>query len=527
MDYWAKPGLDRRQTLLMYPTLDDSVSGEHPVRLLDEILQACDWSAWEAEYNCSRGQPPIPPRVMAGAILYGLMRRIRSSRQLEYACGHNIDFLWLVEGRSIDHDTFCKFRTRFKEPLKKLFKEVGRLAMSMGLIQLMEVAFDGTRVKANASRFHTWTAAKVETMLLELEKQAEGMLNEADAADSAETATWSENTGALPPELADGVKRREKLRAVLAKLQAADAVRKLDGTDPKKNPVQLAPADTDARLMPNKEGGYAPNYTPTAAVDGTSGFIVDCNVIDTPKENQELLGSVDRITEDFERSPAKMSADGAFGTIVNLEGMEARQVDFYTPVESPLPEPGNPAFRDDPSIPVPEADWPKLPRNANKKLAKSCFVYDEKTDQYHCPMGKSMSYEYTKKQPRADGQVILRIYRCTQCANCLLATECLDQKSKHGRTVSRDGSEPLRAKMSAKLKSESGRKTYHRRMHIAETPFAILKCVMGIRQFLLRGLEKVRMEWLWACTAYNLKKLTKAKALLRTAMATEGVRAET
>ena len=523
MDYWAKPGLDRRQTLLMYPTLDDSISGDHPVRLFDEILQVCDWSVWEAEYDGGRGQPPIPPRIMAGAILYGLMRRIRSSRQLEYACGHNIDFLWLVEGRSIDHDTFCKFRTRFKGPLKELFKEVGRVAMNMGLIRLVEVAFDGTRVKANASRFRTWTAAKVETMLLELEKQAEGMLNEADAADSAEAATWSENTGTLPPELSDSVKRREKLREVLEKLQAADAVRKLDGTDPKKNPVQLAPADTDARLMPNKEGGYAPNYTPTAAVDGTSGFIVDCNVIDTPKENQELLDSVDRITGDFKRQPGKVLADGAFGTIVNLKGMEERQVDFYTPVESPLPEPGNPAFRDDPSIPVAEADLPKLPRNANKKLAKSCFVYDEKMDQYHCPMGKPMFYEYTKKQHRAAGQVNLRIYRCPRCTNCPLATACLDQKSKHGRTVSRDGSEPLRAKMSAKLKTEPGRKTYHQRMHIAEMPFAILKGVMGLRQFLLRGLEKVRTEWLWACTAYNLKKLTRVKAILRAITAAEGL----
>jgi transposase len=80
MEYWAKPGLDRRQTLLIYPTLDDCISDDHPVRMLDEILQACDWSAWEAEYHGGRGQPPIPPRVMAGAILYGLMRRIRSSR---------------------------------------------------------------------------------------------------------------------------------------------------------------------------------------------------------------------------------------------------------------------------------------------------------------------------------------------------------------------------------------------------------------------------------------------------------------
>jgi transposase len=149
MDYWAKAGLDRHQTLLMYPTWDDSISDGHPVRLFDEVLQACDWSAWEAEYHGSRGQAPIPPRIMAGAILYGLMRCIRSSRQLEYACGHNIDFLWRVEGRSIDQDTFCRFRTRFQGPLKKLFQEVGRVAMHLGLIQLVEVAFDGTRVKAN------------------------------------------------------------------------------------------------------------------------------------------------------------------------------------------------------------------------------------------------------------------------------------------------------------------------------------------------------------------------------------------
>jgi hypothetical protein len=254
---------------------------------------------------------------------------------------------------------------------------------------------------------------------------------------------------------------------------------------------------------------------------------VDCNVIDVPKENQELLGSVDRITADFERSPAKVLADGAFGTIANLNGMEDRHVDFYTPVESQSPEPGNPALRDDPSIPVAEQDWPRLPRKANKKLAKSCFMYDEQTDRYHCPMGKAMPYEETRKRQRATGQMIWRSYRCTQCADCPLAAACLDQNCKRGRTVSRDGSESLRAKMSAKLKSEPGHKIYRRRMHISETPFAILKGMMGIRQFLLRGLEKVRTEWLWACTAYNLKKLTQAKAMMRAAADAECVQAGT
>jgi len=34
---------------------------------------------------------------------------------------------------------------------------------------------------------------------------------------------------------------------------------------------------------------------------------------------------------------------------------------------------------------------------------------------------------------------------------------------------------------------------YNQRMHLAETPFAIIKSILGVRRFLLRGLEKVTM----------------------------------
>ena len=58
---------------------------------------------------------------MAGAILYGLTHGIRSSRRLEWACGNAVDLLWLVEGRTIDHSTFCDFRTKFQREHKDLF----------------------------------------------------------------------------------------------------------------------------------------------------------------------------------------------------------------------------------------------------------------------------------------------------------------------------------------------------------------------------------------------------------------------
>jgi transposase len=513
MDYWAKPGLDRQQAMLFYPTLDQSISDNHPVRHLDEILRSLDWSAWEQEYDGHRGQPPIPPWVMAGVILYGLMRRIRSSRQLEYACANNIDFLWLAEGRTIDHDTLCKFRVRFKEPLKQLFKQVGRLAMTMGLIRLVEVAFDGTRVKANASRLHTWTAERVEAALRELEPQIEKMLQEAEGADVADATLWGEGQPRdLPPELADAKKRREKLDELLKKLREADAARKKDGI---KTPAQLPKADTESTVMPNKEGGYAPNYTPVAASDGVANFIVDCDVIPGPNEHGELLPSVGRIEENFGQKPGSMAADKAFGTGPNLEGMELREVEFYTPVESSAPQEGNPAKREDPRQPVPEHDWPKLPRNDKKKLAKCCFTYDEAADKYFCPMGKELPYRETKKYDSSQGQRVLRIYGCGDCGSCPLAKECLDPKAKRGRTITRDGHEPARERMHAKMQMEEGKKTYNRRMHIGETPFAIIKGILEVRRFLLRGLEKVRTEWRWVCTAYNLKKLIAAWAALR------------
>ena len=513
MDYWAKPGLDRHQALLLYPTLDDCISQDHPVRLLEEILRGLDWSAWTQEYNGHCGQPPIPPWILAGVIVYGLMRRIRSSRQLEYVCGHNFDFMWLTEKRSIDHDTICKFRTRFKEPLKQLFKQVGRLAMGMGFIRLLEVAFDGTRVKANASRLHTWTAERVEAVLQELDKQVAQMLSEAETADANDATLRDEcQSQTLPPELADTKKRQEKLGKLLDELREADAARKKDGI---KTPAQLPKADTDSTVMPNKEGGYAPNYTPVVATDGTQGFILDCDVIPGPNEHNELLPSVDRIEENFGKKVDNLSADKAFGTGPNLAGMDVRNVSFHTPIESPAPQEGNPAKREDPRQPVAEADWPQLPRSDKKKLAKCCFIYDEGADMYFCPMGKEMPYRETKKSDSSQGQRVCRIYGCKDCVNCPLAKECLDPKAKRGRTISRDAYELERERMHAKMQTEAGRTIYNRRMHIGETPFAIIKNIFEVRRFLLRGLEKVRTEWCWVCTAYNLKKLMAAIAALR------------
>ena len=96
-----------------------------------------------------------------------------------------------------------------------------------------------------------------------------------------------------------------------------------------------------------------------------------------------------------------------------------------------------------------------------------------------------------------------------------MAAACISSKSGGGRTISRDEFEEVRIRTAARMRTAEAKQIYNERPRIAETPFAILKSVFGLRQFLLRGLEKVRIEWRWASTAFNLKKLVKELARLR------------
>ena len=515
-EYWAELPMQRDQRALFAPTLEAMIGADDPVRLVDEVLAGLDWSAWEAEYERKRGQPPIHPRHLAAAYLYGLSRGIRSSRDVEEACCYRVDFMWLVHGLQLDHTTVAKFRTRFAPQLKDLFRQVCKVAMHLGLVRLNEVAFDGTRVKANNSRFQTRTAATLEEKLAAVDAQFEQMQAEWDAAEEQLTLDGpSESPTKLPEPLAELDERRKKIAVALAKARAGDAARRKEGVNPEENPAQVPTVDPDSRVMPNKEGGYAPNYTPTATTDGANGFVVDCEVLGEVNESSQAVPSVERIEENLGRKPERFLTDGGNNSGAVQQAMEDLGVEFYAPVESNQPQAGNPACRADPTQPVPESEWPNLPRNNQKRLDKSCFVYDAVQDQYYCPLGQVLPFAEKKPDLQQGQRVNRRVYRCATCAGCPLLSQCVSPQSKQGRSISRDEFEVVRERTAARMRTEEAKDIYNRRPGIAETTFGILKAVFGLRQFLLRGLEKVRMEWRWAATAFNLIKLVRHVARLR------------
>jgi transposase len=509
MTQWARAPQQREQMVLFAQRLDEAVPSEHAVRLLDEILARLDWTKWEAAYHQRLGQPAIHPRVLSGVLLYGLLTRIRSSRSLEEALVVRLDYRWLAEGRTIDHTTLSEFRRRHPAELKDLFVQICRIARELGLLSLSRLAFDGTRVRSSNRKSGTRTPQELRQEQAECAAKFTEFAAAAEAEDARDEEVFGlESPHVLPAELADAQRRQQQIQAAIAELDRLEAA----GETP---PSRLPLTDPESRVMPNKDGGFAPNYTPTATVDVGSGLIVEATVLGVVNEDQHLIPALEAVQGQFglEQPPAEVLVDGLIGTGANLAAAEERGITVYSPCATA--DPANPALRDDPRQPVPAEQWDQLPTKkvkvsgkAGTQLDKSAFVYDAERDSYWCPAGKELPYANTTREASGTGERIRRRYQAAPqaCADCPLRARCLQGKAR-ARLINREQYEPHRERHAERMATPQAQQKYAQRRHAGERPFATIKHHFGLRRFLLRGLEGVQAEWHWAVNAFNLLRL--------------------
>ena len=82
-------------------------------------------------------------------------------------------------------------------------------------------------------------------------------------------------------------------------------------------------------------------------------------------------------------------------------------------------------------------------------------------------------------------------------------------RAKHPAELKRKITGPLTKAMRDKLRRGGRRSRYRLRKQIVEPVFGQIKQSRGFRQFLLRGIDKVKAEWALICTAHNLTKLAR------------------
>lgn len=499
---WAPPPTPRLQTVLIPETLDELVAPDHDIRVLDRLFDQFDWRPWEIKYERRRGQPPIHPRLIAGTILYGVIHSIRSSRDLEEATRERLDLRWFLEGRTIDHSTFAAFRTEFDVPLKDLAVQlVHRLVGETEGGELLALIADGTRIRANSDRHGAKTAKTLEKLAAAASEAILAKLETLRQADLDD-----EKIEALNKEVEHLRRKNEQYKRALEVARRRDATKK-EIYGEKATAVRVPVTDPDSTLLPNKEGGYAPNYTPVVAVDAKSGAIVVADIA----EGGDEAGMVETIVAGCEqvvgKKPDRLLADGGFASGENLQRLESEKVEAYMPPGTDFRE-TNPAVRPDPTEPVPADQRDRLPRNGSQ-LNANAFVYDAQDDCFYCPEGKTLTFETTGRAKRTD--IAYRRYGCAGSEGCPLAGACVRGGARR-RTVTRDAYQDVRDRTGRRMATEEGRTIYAKRAPVVEGGIGVIKAAFGVRQFLLRGMKKVKTEWLWICGASNLQKLLSLEA---------------
>src|SRR4051794_8560417 len=114
----------QHQAMLLPPDLNDLIAVNHPVRVVNEVLEKVDIALLLRQYKPG-GTSSYHPRMLLKVLVYGYINNIYSSRKLEEAVCENIHFMWLAGMSRPDHNTINRFRgQRLQKTLQPIFTQV-------------------------------------------------------------------------------------------------------------------------------------------------------------------------------------------------------------------------------------------------------------------------------------------------------------------------------------------------------------------------------------------------------------------
>lgn len=435
---------------LLPPSVQDYVPQDHLSRLIVALVRdSLDLSAISGSYRSGLGQPPFDPRLMTALLLHGYASGIYSSRRIARACVERADFMMMVAGDPPDFRTISEFRRRHLKALGGLFVQVLRLAEKAGLVKLGHVALDGTKIKANASLHKAMSYERMKKREAELKAEVDRWLTAAEAADAEEDKLYGDKRGdELPDWVANKQRRLEKIRQAKAELEAE--AKAAAEEELRRRAETQDKRNTEER---KKKKSGRPSAPPKAEPDGkTQRNFTDPQSRVMPTKSGFIQGY-----------NAQAAVDGAHQIIVaqtltNSSSDQAQLAPLLDSIRADL----------------------------------ACNPEEVSADAGYCSQANLL----TLSRRRIRGYV---------------ATGRQKHGTRSATTKRKLAAGTLVARMSAKLKRAGWRSRYRLRKQIVEPVFGHIKQARGFRQFLLRGIDKVKAEWALICTAHNLNKLARAR----------------
>jgi transposase len=455
--------IDRDTPLLLPANLRDWVPADHLVHFIVDAVAALELRQVKVNER-GTGSEQYPPTMMLALLIYSYATGTFGSRRIEQSTYDSVPTRLLTADTHPDHDTICTFRRENKALLTESFVQVLQLAQRLKVLQFgqITVAVDGTKVLANASKHSAVSYERAGQMIAQLELEVKQLIAKAEQADSAPL----QDGLSIPEEIT----RRQERKAALAQARA-----EIEARAQARYAIELAEhekkmAGRAAKQERGEKVGGKPPQAPTPEPD--------------PGDQYNFTDSESRIM--------KAGNGNHFEQSYNAQGaveVESRLIVGERVSQSPNDK--QELVADLQAIPSEVGSVESVLIDSGFYSENAVRVVEQTTAGQ--PSGTTV---YAAMERKSHHRSVADLERKAE-PNPPAAGASVSEVMKH------------------RLATAVGKQKYKLRQQTVEPVFGIIKSVLGFRRFLLRGLEKVELEWALICAAYNLKRLHRLGAGLK------------
>jgi transposase len=466
--------------LLLFPAcVGDYLPKDHLAWIIDDVVEHLDLNCLYKKVP-SVGNPSYHPKMMLKILFYGYAASTFSSRKIAKALETDVAFIFLSGMQKPDFRTISDFRKNNLEEISNLFVQIVILCKKLGLVGLGHISLDSTMIKANASRER---ALDREELILEeqaINKKIKELLESAQRVDDEEDRLFGKDKRGdeIPKELRSPQRRLERIKEAKKKLEKGSL-------------KEINLTDFDATFQKQEHNLVRPGYRAEVAVDKKEQIIVACDVTNRRTDYEQLIPLIEQTAENLpevlSQESVVITADSGYSSMERLKELELKEhIDAY----------------------IPDAKYQGKQRgkriDEDSPFHKKNFTYDAKNDVYVCPDNKKLFFV---RRRREKSGAMCSVYQCRQYHGCQYAGVCTTNRD--GREIRICDNARVLYRMRQKLDTAEGQQIYARRKTIVEPVLGNIKHNLGFRRFLLRGLKKVRVEFILIALAHNIRKIAK------------------
>ncbi|WP_280122889.1 IS1182 family transposase [Duncaniella muricolitica] len=499
---------NRKQNLLLPPSLDELVPENHMVRVVDAVIDRLDISDILSTYR-GGGNSAFNPKMMLKVLIFAYLSNVYSSRRIEELLRRDIYFMWLAGMKRPDFRTINYYRgKRLKEGFDAVFTQVVRLLHEEGFVSLKVQYIDGTKIESVANKYTFVWRGSVEKYDARLKAKTEALLRQIEQNHAVENQENPVSEELTAEDVAKRVERiKEKVDADNLSKEDRKALKQIE-TDavPRMNRYKeqletmgsrnsYSKTDPDATFMRMKEdamlnGQLKPGYN--VQISTENQFITNFGIYQRPTDTLTMISYLESFKTRYGMQSEEIVADSGYGSEENYEYMFSNGMTPYVKYNMFHVEQRR-GYRNNP-------------------FRVSNLFYNPDDDFYVCPMGQKMKFIRQEKRYTASGyQQTVSVYRAGRCEGCPLRGQC--HKSKRDRQIEVNHTlDDYKARARELLTSEHGLKHRSKRPIEPEAVFGQIKECGRFRRLRLKGLTGAKIDFGLKALAHNLRKLAHAWA---------------